>query len=72
MCNPPFHVGAAVHTGAALAMFRAAGRVLRPGGEMWTVFNSHLRYRAALRAAVGDTEQVGRNSKFTVTRSRGR
>ncbi|GAA4471003.1 methyltransferase [Rhodococcus olei] len=69
VCNPPFHVGAAVHTGAALAMFRAAGRVLRPGGEMWTVYNSHLRYRPALRAAVGDTEQMGRNPKFTVTRS---
>lgn len=69
VCNPPFHVGAAVHTGAALAMFRAAGRVLRPGGEMWTVYNSHLRYRSALRTAVGDTEQMGRNPKFTVTRS---
>lgn len=69
VCNPPFHLGAAVHTGAALAMFRAAGRVLRPGGELWTVFNSHLRYRPALRQAVGDTDQVGRNQKFTVTRS---
>lgn len=69
VCNPPFHVGAAVHTGAAQSMFRAAGRVLRPGGELWTVFNSHLRYRPALRTAVGETEQIGRNAKFTVTRS---
>lgn len=69
VCNPPFHVGSAVHTGGALAMFRAAGRVLRPGGELWTVYNSHLGYRPALRTAVGDTEQVGRNPKFTVTRS---
>lgn len=69
VCNPPFHVGAAVHTGAAESMFRAAGRVLRPGGELWTVYNSHLGYRADLRATVGDTEQVGRNPKFTVTRS---
>ncbi|MGW0042465.1 class I SAM-dependent methyltransferase [Rhodococcus sp. NPDC003348] len=69
VCNPPFHVGAAVHTGAALAMFRAAGRVLRPGGELWTVYNSHLGYKPELTAAVGPTEQVGRNPKFTVTRS---
>ncbi|MFF0816128.1 class I SAM-dependent methyltransferase [Rhodococcus sp. NPDC003318] len=69
VCNPPFHVGAAVHTGAALAMFRAAGRVLRSGGELWTVYNSHLGYRSALRTAVGETDQVGRNPKFTVTRS---
>ncbi|MFE3292560.1 class I SAM-dependent methyltransferase [Rhodococcus sp. NPDC059234] len=69
VCNPPFHVGAAVHTGAALAMFRAAGRVLRPGGELWTVYNSHLGYRGALRSAVGGTEVIARNPKFTVTRS---
>ncbi|TQF73935.1 methyltransferase [Rhodococcus spelaei] len=69
VCNPPFHVGAAVHTGAAQAMFRAAGRVLRPGGELWTVYNSHLAYRSSLRVLVGRTEEVGRNPKFTVTRS---
>ncbi|MFD4291774.1 class I SAM-dependent methyltransferase [Rhodococcus sp. NPDC058505] len=69
VCNPPFHIGAAVHTGAAQAMFRAAARVLRPGGELWTVFNSHLGYRPALASAVGPTEQIGRNPKFTVTRS---
>ncbi|MFD4182084.1 class I SAM-dependent methyltransferase [Rhodococcus sp. NPDC058514] len=69
VCNPPFHVGAAVHTGAALSMFRAAGRVLRDGGELWTVYNSHLGYRGALRKSVGPTELVGRNPKFTVARS---
>ncbi|EME19604.1 class I SAM-dependent methyltransferase [Rhodococcus triatomae] len=69
VCNPPFHVGAAVHTGAAESMFRAAGRVLRPGGELWTVYNSHLAYRSILRAVIGETEQMGRNPKFTVTRT---
>ena len=70
VCNPPFHVGAAVHTGPALGMFRAAGRVLRPGGELWTVFNSHLNYRGVLEQSVGQTDIIGRNPKFTVTRSR--
>ena len=69
VCNPPFHVGAAVHTGAALSMFRGAGRVLREGGELWTVYNSHLGYRGALRKSVGPTELIGRNPKFTVARS---
>ncbi|MGF7121276.1 class I SAM-dependent methyltransferase [Rhodococcus sp. BE178] len=69
VCNPPFHVGAAVHTGAATKMFAEAGRVLRPGGEMWTVFNSHLEYKSGLARAVGRTEVVGRNPKFSVTRS---
>ncbi|MGC5162716.1 class I SAM-dependent methyltransferase [Rhodococcus sp. DT1] len=69
VCNPPFHIGAAVHTGAAEKMFAAAGRILRPGGEMWTVYNSHLRYRPILKRVVGATSVEGRNPKFTVTRS---
>ena len=69
LCNPPFHQGAALSTGVAHRMFAAAGRVLRPGGELWTVYNSHLRYRPALERAVGPTTQAGRGPKFPVTRS---
>ncbi|WP_327110080.1 methyltransferase [Nocardia sp. NBC_01730] len=69
LCNPPFHVGAAVHTGSAIKMFAETGRVLRPGGELWTVYNSHLNYRGVVERMVGRTEVVGRNRKFTVTRS---
>lgn len=67
--NPPFHIGSAVHTGIAHRMFADAGRVLAPGGELWTVWNSHLGYRSALERAVGPTRQVARNAKFTVTAS---
>ena len=67
VCNPPFHLGTSVHAGAALRLFDAAGRVLAPGGELWTVFNSHLAYARALSRAVGPTRVVGRNAKFTVT-----
>jgi 16S rRNA (guanine1207-N2)-methyltransferase len=69
LCNPPFHVGAAVHTGSAIKMFAEAGRVLRPGGELWTVYNTHLNYRGVVERMVGQTEVIGRNRKFTVTRS---
>lgn len=69
LLNPPFHEGAALRTDAAHAMFAAAGRVLRPGGELWCVWNSHLRYRPALERAVGPTTQVARDRRFTVTRS---
>ncbi|MCR8694149.1 methyltransferase [Rhodococcus pyridinivorans] len=69
VCNPPFHIGAAVHTGAAHKMFDAAARILRPGGQMWTVYNRHLDYRPALSGIVGPTRVEGRNRKFTVTRS---
>ncbi|WP_258133204.1 class I SAM-dependent methyltransferase [Microbacterium sp. MYb64] len=69
LLNPPFHLGATVHEGAGRRLIDAAARVLRPGGEVWTVFNSHLDHRRALAAAVGDTEQLARTPKFTVTRS---
>lgn len=65
--NPPFHEGAAVNEGLAPRMFADAARVLRPGGELWTVWNSALRYRPALERLVGPTRQVARDRKFTVT-----
>ena len=67
--NPPFHSGAAVHPGVSTALFEGAARVLRPGGELWAVWNSHLAYRPALERIVGPTRQVARTAKFTVTAS---
>jgi 16S rRNA (guanine1207-N2)-methyltransferase len=67
VCNPPFHSGATVHAGVALRMLADARRVLKPGGELWVVFNTHLGYRDHLNRTVGPTRQAGRNSKFTVT-----
>lgn len=69
LLNPPFHLGASVHAGAATRMFEAAARVLAPGGELWTVYNSHLQYRPGLERLIGPTSEIGRNPKFTVTRS---
>lgn len=65
--NPPFHLEGTVHSGIALKLFADAGRVLRPGGELWAVWNSHLQYRAPLAQLVGPTRQAARNPKFTVT-----
>jgi 16S rRNA (guanine1207-N2)-methyltransferase len=64
--NPPFHIEGTVHLGEALKLFEEAGRVLRVGGELWTVFNSHLGYRSTLSRVVGPTRQVARNAKFSV------
>lgn len=69
LLNPPFHLGTSVHAGAATKMFEAAARVLASGGELWTVYNSHLQYRSALERLIGPTTEIGRNPKFTVTRS---
>jgi 16S rRNA (guanine1207-N2)-methyltransferase len=67
VCNPPFHVGAAVVTTAADRLFAAAARVLRPGGELWTVYNSALRYKPTLTRLVGPTSVATQSPKFTVT-----
>lgn len=69
VCNPPFHLGTSVHAGASAKLFHAGGRVLKPGGQMWTVFNSHLPYRDQLTRAVGPTRVIARNTKFTLTAS---
>ncbi|WP_278235214.1 methyltransferase [Isoptericola sp. AK164] len=70
LLNPPFHDRAAVSTDAAHRMFAAAGRILRPGGELWCVYNTRLRYRGSLARAVGPTDHVAQDPRFTVTRSR--
>ena len=67
LLNPPFHSGAAVTDEIAPRLFADAARVLRPGGELWCVFNSHLGYRPVLERTVGRTRQAGRNAKFTVS-----
>lgn len=69
LLNPPFHIGAAVHTGAAERLIADAGRALAPGGELWCVWNAHLGYRPLL-ARIGETRQVARNAKFIVTATR--
>jgi 16S rRNA (guanine1207-N2)-methyltransferase len=65
--NPPFHVGPAVVTAVAERLFAAAARALRPGGELWTVYNSALRYKPALSRLVGPTRVAEQTPKFTVT-----
>ena len=67
--NPPFHSGAAVHADTSMRLFAEAGRVLKPGGELWVVANRHLSYRAALRRLVGSTRLISQSPKFTVTAS---
>lgn len=68
-CNPPFHVGAAKDSSPAFAMIEAAGRLLRPGGELVVVFNAHLPYLPTLARTLGPTRVVARNRGFVVTSS---
>ncbi|WGT47589.1 class I SAM-dependent methyltransferase [Tessaracoccus lacteus] len=65
--NPPFHQGVAKDTTDTLAMFDDAARVLRPGGQLWCVFNSHLPYRRELNVRLGQTQVAAQDPNFTVT-----
>lgn len=69
VCNPPFHVGTAKDSTPALGMIADAARALRPGGELWLVWNAHLPYLPRLRAQIGRTTIEARTPKFIVTRS---
>ncbi len=59
--------GGLVVTGAADRLFVAAARVLRPGGQLWCVYNNGLPHRAALRRLVGPTRVAASDRRFTVT-----
>ena len=67
--NPPFHRGAAKDSSDTFAWIGAAAPALRPGGELWLVFNSHLPYLPALRRHVGTTSIEAQDRSFIVTRS---
>lgn len=66
VCNPPFHSGPALAPDAGLRLLRGAGRVLRPGGELWTVYNSRLGRSRELRRLVGPTRVVADDGRFTI------
>ncbi|HHU40117.1 MAG TPA: methyltransferase [Propionibacterium sp.] len=67
--NPPFHVGAAKDSRPTLAMIEDARRVLRPGGEFWIVFNTHLPYLRELRRHIGVTTVEAQDRHYVVARA---
>lgn len=66
LLNPPFHDGTVVDATLVHGLLEAAARVLRPGGQLWFVHNSHLRYRSELATRVGPVQQRARDRRFTV------
>lgn len=64
--NPPFHAGHTIETATAHAMIGTAHRLLRLGGRLVCVYNSHLGYRAAINRTFGGSRQWARDRRFTV------
>lgn len=70
LLNPPFHAGTAIDPTLVQGLLDAAARVLRPGGELWTVHNSHLRYRPEVERRIGPVRERARDRRFTVLSAR--
>ena len=67
--NPPFHRGTAKDSTPTIGLFRQAGRLLRSGGELLCVFNSHLPWISHLEQQVGPTSVLTRERGYVVSRS---
>lgn len=71
LLNPPFHEGTRVDATLVGPLLDAAHRLLSPGGTLFFVHNSHLRYRPELEKRFTRVEQVSRDRTFTVLRASG-
>ncbi len=69
LLNPPFHEGTRVDLTLVQPLLDAALRVLKPGGTLLLVHNSHARYRGEVEARFKKVEQVARDKTFTVLRA---
>lgn len=67
--NPPFHDGTAVDATLVQHLLDAAVRLLAPGGTLYLVHNSHLRYRGEVECRFSAVQQVARDKTFTVLRA---
>ncbi len=68
--NPPFHDGTTVDATLVQHLLDASVRLLAPGGALYLVHNSHLRYRGEVERRFAPVEQVARDKTFTVLRAK--
>ena len=66
LCNPPFHYKNIQSPEPAEFLFSEAARVLKTGGELRAVGNSHLGYHRMLEKIFGRCRTVKRGKRFTV------
>ena len=67
--NPPFHIRAAKDSRPTLGLIAQAAHALRPGGEFWIVFNTHLPYLPELRRHLGVTTVEAQDRHYLVARA---
>lgn len=64
--NPPFHISRSADPNIGKAFLSAAGRFLKPRGNLWVVANRHLPYEAHLQEVFRKVTEEGGDSKFKV------
>lgn len=64
--NPPFHTSRVADPNIGKAFLTAAGRFLKPRGDLWVVANRHLPYEAHLKEVFRVVTEVSGDSKFKV------
>ena len=69
LCNPPFHSSHSLSTSIALKMFRDSFKVLKKGGELFIVANSHLGYEKQLSKIFKKVNITRNNKKFSIIRA---
>ena len=66
LCNPPFHQVHTVGDFIAMEMFKNAKKVLKPGGSLVVIGNSHLAYQVKLKKIFGNSKITATNKKFMI------
>lgn len=64
--NPPFHQGRAADPSLGAAFILAAGRLLRPHGQLWMVANRTLPYEQVLAGAFASVQTVAEDRGFKI------
>lgn len=69
LCNPPFHQGTTISKHIAIDMFKSSFRILKNGGKLRIIANSHLGYQKNLKNIFGNYTLVNSNKKFVILES---
>lgn len=66
LCNPPFHQQNTIGDFIAWEMFKDSFEVLRTGGTLIVIGNSHLGYQIKMKKIFGNSKIISTNQKFMV------
>ena len=69
LCNPPFHQQNTIGDFIAWQMFKDSYEVLRTGGRLLVIGNSHLAYQVKLKKIFGNGQTLKTNQKFMICES---